>query len=196
MQSLTTTRRRESRDADYRLADMFDHNVFDRSKADTHPVQLSRTVGLLHFGRSSEAGRHRRTTPRYGPAPMVRLGRNREARAIAYSRECPRRRMPSLSVSGRARGRPGRATNVVTANTPTKIGTLTLKSNSRDHMVCNGVLTAGFGAPYPLRHYRSPYYTSLVLYSRPAEQCAAPGLVAIQEPRYSPLLTAGVRVCD
>ena len=89
----------------------------------------------------------------------------------------------------------GMATNVVTANTPGEDRRAiidTFKSDSReahDNIQLWRAHCRFRCAPYPLRHYCSPYHLT-VLYSQMAGRAMpGPRLVAIQEPRYSPLLT-------
>ena len=179
-------------DADYRLADMFDHNkvsidpkghdspvtylIQNRYLADARFVPISfesdTAITEPHPGMDystddlDDLGCNRERTHRI--AELAENAVRRHQRTIVF---CPS--VESALECNRLLQEKGMATNVVTANTPGEDRRAiidTFKSDSREHMIIfnYGVLTAGFDAPRTRCVIIARPTTSLVLYSQMA----------------------------
>ena len=179
-------------DADYRLADMFDHNkVSINPRGHDSPVTYliqNRYLADARFVPISFESDTSITEPHagmdYSTDDLDDLGRNRErTRRIAELAENAARRHPRTIVfcpsvesaveCNKLLQAGGLTTNVVTANTPGEDRRAIIeafKSTSREHMIIfnYGVLTAGFDAPRTRCIIIARPTTSLVLYSQMA----------------------------
>ncbi len=179
-------------DADYRLADMFDHKkVSIDPRGHDSPVTYliqNRYLADARFVPISFESDTAITEPHpgmdYSTDDLDDLGRNRErTRRIAELAENAVRRHPRTIVfcpsvesaleCNEVLQAEGIATNAVTANTPGEDRRAIIdafKSDSREHMVIfnYGVLTAGFDAPRTRCVIIARPTTSLVLYSQMA----------------------------
>ena len=179
-------------DADYRLADMFDHNkVSIDPKGHDSPVTYliqNRYLADARFVPISFESDTAITEPHpgmdYSTDDLDDLGCNRERthRIAELAENAVRRHLrtivfcPSVESAvecNKLLQAKGAATNVVTANTPGEDRRAiidTFKSTSREHMLIfnYGVLTAGFDAPRTRCVIIARPTTSLVLYSQMA----------------------------
>ena len=179
-------------DADYRLADMFDHKkVSIDPRGHDSPVTYliqNRYLADARFVPISFESDTAITEPHpgmdYSTDDLDDLGRNRErTRRIAQLAENAVRRHPRTIVfcpsvesaleCNEVLQAEGIATNAVTADTPGEDRRAIIdafKSDSREHMIIfnYGVLTAGFDAPRTRCVIIARPTTSLVLYSQMA----------------------------